>query len=747
MENNKSQNKFYWVYWVGFFIILALPILNVPPWFTPPAWTQAILFRSILAIFLLSFLLKDSAGITKIKSGLNPKSPLFVPLLALIGYSITVFISTLFSADVSFSFWGDPNRGGGFINFAFFIIFCLFLFTIIKDKVWRKLLDFSLIIGFLVGLIAIFQRFGILSNIFVKMSARPTATLGNPIILALYLVPLIFLALSFSITEKLKAKKYLYIFLTLFFGATVILMTQTRASILAIFIGALWFLLTYPSRADRQGRRIKGLKVGAVVLSLIIVISFFFLSVNPQFYSGLPNILKSPISRIASITQDSESSSARISVWEISVQAFKEKPFFGYGPENFYVAFNKYYNPNLPAMEIEKNFDRAHNSLIQILIDSGIFALIFYLIFFISLLWGLQKIKKEQPVAHGLQAGFIAYFVASLAGIDGFANVFIFFLLSAHSLHLIYSANANNPDVITKSEATKQPKYVFLKNAALAFAFLVLIIFLWQYNFVPLQMNKQLNVAQELARDDWQTASKILDEQSKIKTFFLPYVNSIYLNLLVNRTATNPEEAATLSKKIVQISETNTKLQPYNPQNWLRLAESLSATGQTINSQNAYKKALQLSPNNTIFILSSFLTDISNKDFTNAKEKSDYCLKNFPKNKECLWTAGLINIYLNNIAVGEDFIGQAKVNGYATENENSLNQLAGAFIEVKNYQELMPIYQNLIALNTSNVQYKTSLMLVYKLLGQYDKARELALKIMETNPELKPQIDNFLQGF
>ena len=145
--------------------------------------------------------------------------------------------------------------------------------------------------------------------------------------------------------------------------------------------------------------------------------------------------------------------------------------------------------------------------------------------------------------------------------------------------------------------------------------------------------------------------------------------------------------------------------------------------------------------------MSSFLTDISNKDFTNAKEKSDYCLKNFPKNKECLWTAGLINIYLNNIAVGEDFIGQAKVNGYATENENSLNQLAGAFIEVKNYQELMPIYQNLIALNTSNVQYKTSLMLVYKLLGQYDKARELALKIMETNPELKPQIDNFLQGF
>ena len=44
MKNNSIQNKFYWAYLVGIFIILALPLLIMPPWFFPPDWGKTIIF-------------------------------------------------------------------------------------------------------------------------------------------------------------------------------------------------------------------------------------------------------------------------------------------------------------------------------------------------------------------------------------------------------------------------------------------------------------------------------------------------------------------------------------------------------------------------------------------------------------------------------------------------------------------------------------------------------------------------------
>ncbi len=762
MTKINENDKLNWVYLAGFFLILALPLLNISPWFSPSSWIQAILFRSLLAILVFIYLFKEKINFQKIKKGFNPKSNLFIPLVSLLAYFIAVFISTLTSLDVSFSLWGSPERGAGFVNFSFFILFFVLLFSTVRKEDWGKLLNFSLIIGFLVSLLAIFQQFGIFSNAIVSSAFRPASTLGNTIILALYLLPLFFISLSFFILEtrstgsgQTKIRKYLYLFLLLFFAVTIILISQTRAAFLGLLAGLFCFLIFYPLPAGRQEKKWKLIKIGAILLPIFIFLAILFLNVYPQTYENLPNFLEKPISRVATLMQASdESESARISVWRISFQSFLEKPYLGYGPENFYIAFNKNYNPNLPSMDIEKDFDRAHNYLIQTLVESGIFALVAYLVFFVSILWGLQKIKKQFPVANGLQAGFIALFVASLASIDGYAINIMFFFLSAYSLHLVASTSAED----VKNAGTKKNRFKFIRIPALIILFLILIIFLWQYNFVPLQMNEQLNVAQSLADNNWQDASKILDEQSKIKTFFLPFTNSIYLNLLIDRIIQHPEENNSLSVKVAQIAETNTKLQPYNYINWLRLGEAL----ETINKENnnpqiaqqaseAMKEATKLSPESPTIAYSSFMNDISVNNLTAAKEESVYCLSKFPNSKECLWISGLINIYSNNIAVGQNFIEKSRTEGYeinnSIESENSLNQLAMAYLENKHYEDMIPIYQKLIILNPSQVQYKTSLMLAYKLSEQYGKARELAGEIIRTNPELKPTIENFLQSF
>jgi hypothetical protein len=578
------------------------------------------------------------------------------------------------------------------------------------------------------------------------MTYRPTATLGNTIILAVYLLPLIFIALSFFTLEINKTKKYLYLFLTIFYSFVIIFMTQTRAAILGLLIGLFWFLIAYPVK------KLKILKISAVVLPLIFIGFVFLLSVNSQIYENWPNFIKEPITRITGFTQGINVDQSRTSAWKISLSAFLEKPFFGYGPENFYIGFNKHYDPNLPAMQTMQNFDRAHNYLIQTLVDSGIFALAFYLVFFFFLLWKLQKIKKIYPISHGLQSGFIAFFIASLASIDGFAINLIFFLFSSYSLHLISKADENQPET---NKTTNQSKYPAFKNTALVFVFFVLILFLWQYNFVLLQINSQIVIAQTLQNEDWPVASKILEDQSKVKTLLLPYSNSIYLDFLIDRIIHHPEEEVSISQTINEISKENVKLQPYNYTNWLRLGESLATEAKqnkdaTITKQadDAFNKALELSPKNPTILFSSFMSDVSLGNLTKAKQESDYCLKTFPQIPGCSWTAALINIYLGDIKTGNAFIQKAGKSGYNLNvDEVALRQLVAAYLETKNYKEMLPIYQKLAKINPGQVQYKISTMLCYKELGNYESARQLAGEIIKTNPELKPQIESFIASF
>ena len=141
------------------------------------------------------------------------------------------------------------------------------------------------------------------------------------------------------------------------------------------------------------------------------------------------------------------------------------------------------------------------------------------------------------------------------------------------------------------------------------------------------------------------------------------------------------------------------------------------------------------------------MSDVIAKNFSSAKEKSDYCLQNFPQSHECIWINALINIYLGDIKTGKEFVQKAKEAGYGTENEISLRQLVSAYLETKNYQEMLPLYQNLYKINPAQIQYKVSIMLCYKELGNYATAKQLGGEIIKSNPELKPQIENFLASF
>ena len=117
-----------------------------------------------------------------------------------------------------------------------------------------------------------------------------------------------------------------------------------------------------------------------------------------------------------------------------------EKPILGYGPENFSVGFDKYYDPSIPYLNKSWGdwWDRAHNIILQTGSDAGFLGIIAYLALFSILLWQLQKLKsagKEAGkqaefaiTAHGIQAALISYLVANFFGFDSFATYIIFLI-------------------------------------------------------------------------------------------------------------------------------------------------------------------------------------------------------------------------------------------------------------------------------------------------------------------------------
>jgi len=763
----KIKTNLYPFYLFVYFCLLATPLISIPPALEPPAWGQAIVFRSLFAVLFFILIVRNEIDFKKIKNYLQISSPVFFPLSCLLIYFGFYVISTLFSLDIHKSLWSTPERGGGgLVNFSFFFLFFLTTFLFIKKEDYPKLLNFSLFIAFLIVLLAYFQKFKILS-IFLIPEERTSATLGNPILFNHFLIPFFFISLSLFFIERRIIKKYFYLSISLLVSFALIFLGHGRAGFLGLTIGILWFFFTlpFPSENPLIKRRLILLKIIVLILILVIIGLIFFFAQKPSLYQKWSPFFKEPIWRLTSLTKGIQADASRISAWKIGIRASLERPWLGYGPENFIIAFYRHYDPLLPQIKLA-NFDKAHNFLIENLVASGIFALFFYLLFIFSLLLKLQKIKKNFPLAHGIQSGLIAYFIVALFSIEETAHFLILFFLVSYSFHLIIQAS--QPQELKEAKKSLFPQKTNpLRILFFSFLFLGLILFLWQYNLLPLKVNSKINLAQYLISKEfgerWDESFKILEKESKRKTILTPYLNSFCINQLIYKIYSNQKKDKALIERLIMIAQKNTQIQPSSAYNWLRLGEGLTMLAEMTNdqekikeAQQVFQKALSLSPKNEVFLQSAFSADIIIKDFEAAKKKTDFCLKNFPQVPECLWISGLLNIYLNNIKKGEEFIEKAKKQGYfsssqlpkleAIPKEVSLNQLVKAYAENKNYEKLIPLYQELIQLSPNEPQYWASLAFVYKELKNYQKAKETAQKLIELLPESKPQVEDFLKN-
>src|SRR3989344_4776509 len=375
-QKENILNKLCWVYSVGFFAILALPLLNLPPWFSPPDFGKTVIFRIIMSVLIFTSICQiifqenkeKNKDVNKWKNkkrweGKNqeelengcrkippiggilrqPKSPVFWSFWFLIGLLGIYFLATLFSQDVLFSLWGSPYRSGGFVNFALYIILAILMFFILKKSEWQKIWIFSFIIGVLVSLIAIFQQYKIFSPFLLSYEGgRAPSTIGSPITLAIYLLILCFPVLSFGLKTKKVAGKLFYFISFLLFIFTAVFITQTRAVYLGLIIGSFYFLTFFPFKKKWLAI---GLKIITTFILILSVYAVYYINITSQskFLDTIAKnqLIKGVMTRVSFRLLAEE---PRFAVWKVAFEAIKEKPILGYGPENFNIGFDRFYS-------------------------------------------------------------------------------------------------------------------------------------------------------------------------------------------------------------------------------------------------------------------------------------------------------------------------------------------------------------------------------------------------------------------
>jgi len=736
-------------------LVAFIPTINVFPWFTPPAWGQAILLRILVPLLGVLFLTRLAStpgflqqAITRIKA---TKWVLSSFALFLGVY----LLATLLSQDLHFSFWGDPPRAWGALNYGLYIILGFIAFLSLKKEEWNMVWGAVFGGAMFLALVAFVQRFALLPNL-IDPTIPPHATLGNSIFLGAYLVPLVFLLLGFALRLiNIHRSKAIGIAAIATLLLLVIFFTESRSALLGLSAGTLFFLLFSPFKA----KLFRWLSIGLVIAGALM---FIFLLFNP----APPSFLNEDLTRYwDKFTPRGLMQTERFAGWEIELKGIADRPLLGYGPYNSFIGFNKHFEQSF-AIEYNSTgwWNTAHNMYLDIAANTGLLSLVFFLAFLGVLFWALTKTRravlgKEKVLIHGVQATLIAYLVAMIPAFNSTATYLVFFLLLAYALYLISihqpkSASINVPPYLNRL-STFSP-YI---TGVLA---IFLLFFLYTAAIKPLVVQKEINIAvQESQAGRCQDALQRMERSFPKNSHFADYHRLVEVEIIGQCIGKTSQSIVSLSQKAVELERARTQQRPLLPRTWILLGGYLNNL--ILFSQDeqereqfakeavtAFQHAQELSPNRGIIYGEWANTKRLIGEYEEGEELADRCLK-LQDLGQCLWQKILTRIASGASSPSlKEVLNQAKeAEAISYQTESFYVQLVQAYTihKEQHYPQLRDVYERLVGLNPDNIRYHAALATVYRELGERDKAIQQLNHMwrLQPTPEMQQQINAFLQ--
>ncbi|MDP3901392.1 MAG: O-antigen ligase family protein [bacterium] len=733
--NSKSLTSFYsWGVKIIIFVIPFLSLYISSSLYFPYITGRNFGFRILIELALVLWL-----GLILLRPEYRPKSSFL--LWALLIFVFVIGLANVFGIDSYYSFWSRFERMEGFIMILHLLAYFIITTTVFKSrKDWLILFNIFVAVGLIVSFYGLLQVAGVLRSI-QGGAARVDGTIGNPAYLGAYLLSLLMPTL-YLLTQAIKkfAKYYYGISASIF--VLMIYFSGTRGAMLALVIGlilyAILYLLFFAPKDNRQIFYRKIVFTG-LIFAILLPTTVWLLR-DSSLVRG-----NKALSRFANISLTEKTTRSRFMIWNIGLQAFLDRPILGYGQENFTYAFLKYYNPNL--YDQEPWFDRAHNILVDWLINAGILGLLTYLMIFIAafhILWRLYRSNSiELSVALIIFVGLIAYIIQNLFVFDNFNTYIIFFSIIAFVNNIANSesvAGSNN-----KEDFKTVSKRINLSVSVLAVAIVVMVPVIYFANIKPIQASQSMIEVFRLTSGPStpDAVSGAIDSALQYETFGNNEIMVQFTRLAIQLA----DGSSSIESKINFVNFAINRGEDFlnnHPNDYkLKLflgglynkAASLTSDGSLLARGREYlQEVVAFSPNYQPIYLSLADNYVLSGDISTAIDLLQTAVALAPQNPVTQTSLGVVAILGNKIDIADDALNRVLNNhslgsGYIP----NLIKLAGVYYNARQLSQAIEIYEKIVQISPE-ADYYANLTSLYLELGLKDKAIFAAQEASRLDP-------------
>ncbi|KKR97662.1 MAG: Tetratricopeptide TPR_2 repeat protein, partial [Candidatus Magasanikbacteria bacterium GW2011_GWC2_41_17] len=530
-------NKLIWVIKFLVYSSFLMPLILMGDTFIFPfVFPKAIYFRILVELAFGLYLI-----LCLIDKNYRPKkTPLFIVLGA---FFVILFLSTIFGVDFQRSMWGNYERMSGWFTLIHFGIYFVIVANIFCTwPEWRNLLRWSLLISIIVGITGF--NFLLPDNSIMKIGGG--GTLGNQIYIANFVLFHIFIAWYLFRKEENKFWRFFAAGYGIL-GVAIMMYNGKRGPFIGLVIGGFIAVALYSFFTKIKKWRTIGL---GLIGAIIILSGLIFIFRQSSFVQKIP-----AVGSVANVSFSSGTGETRLIAWKIAYEAWKERPLFGWGVENFYYAFNKYYNPkSLEHGYYETWFDRSHNIFLDYLSTSGILGLLAYVAIFIAVFWqigaGFYKKLIDLDSLVFVSIFFLAYGVQNFFVFDHLSSYLIFFLMLAFVHFVILSPDVRRGEAPLESTIPKMSKINKLSFAPAFIISVIILFFIYHFNIQPAWANNQDLETQKIMQTNFAAGFATMKSSLLINPYHLTDMRNDFSRVIVSYA----QNAEALKSEIYQQS-------------------------------------------------------------------------------------------------------------------------------------------------------------------------------------------------
>lgn len=748
-------------------VVILVPLIYFPTTFYPFNIVKVVVFQILVELAFALYL-----GLAIFHPAYRPKK---TPLLIALGiFLAALLLSTFFGVDWRASLWSDEQRVFGVVGIMHLLLLFL-VATSLRDKIdWRRIFLFSFGTAVLVSIVGISQKFiyALPKNtspwlyIIYTTTSQPHpldrigSTFSNSSFLAGYLLFNLFLG-SWLIKSRLWPAIKNWI---LWIGVIVILiavfLTQTLGALFGLGLGVLFLLLYYVIKGKGRIGNFSVRSIALACLALTVILGIFvFYTRGYSFWNNIPGF-----SRVSGASFKSASIHDRLLAWNIALTAFKDHPLFGWGPENFRIAYDRHYNPEiLTSSFVGTNFDKPHDVILEYLTDGGIIGLLSYI-----LLWGaaayclfrIDKSGSNQYTGPIFGAMLLSYLGQNLFVFDTIGPYLMFFLALGFLDHKYKELALEKREVYTATSLSQ-------RNFKIVVAVLVLLV------LVPIYYNYEIFSA---AASEYWGVNYMLNSlpESSLLSFKqatatpTPYLDDIEKNFADTvRQASGPginlSVETDLQNEIIAGLKGVINRHPLNFYNSLTLAEFEAAFYQSNPSylddaEVLLRAAINYSPNRQQIYYPLAKIKVLKGDAKAAYDILNHLVSLNPMASEPHFDFGLLAYQIGDVKTGDAQIAEAARLGRVAQTPDEMVALANFVGDYDhNYSYAIELYKNALSILTglprnqaqSMANIRLKLAVAYYFNKDYANAKqtflelrqEVNLKSLPIYAQLKPVLE------